>query len=207
KHPVYYQRYDRAFSARGFRPTSILEVGVHSGESTKVFSSVFPDAKIVGIDIKRKKIDFSDYPMVTYLQADQGDATALHAILEEYFPTGVDLVIDDASHIGSLSRATWDAVFPHVRSGGLYIVEDWGTGYWDDFPDGGRFQEYSATLSNGRPPRRLPSHDFGMIGFVKSLVDYTSEAEIRDTQASSATRNSRVAVLEFSQSIVIADKK
>jgi hypothetical protein len=61
KHPTYYQRYDRAFAVRNFRPASILEVGVHVGESTKVFSSAFPEAKIVAIDKASKEIDFSDY--------------------------------------------------------------------------------------------------------------------------------------------------
>ena len=58
KHPTYYQRYDRAFAVRNFRPASILEVGVHVGESTKVFSSAFPEAKIVAIDKASKEIDF-----------------------------------------------------------------------------------------------------------------------------------------------------
>jgi hypothetical protein len=90
----------------------------------------------------------------------------------------VDLVIDDASHIGHLSRLTFDYVFPYVTNGGLYIVEDWGTGYWDTWIDGSGFMDSKVPATAGRIARRVPSHDFGMVGFVKSLVDYTATDDI-----------------------------
>ncbi|HUV09939.1 MAG TPA: hypothetical protein VMX12_03105, partial [Acidimicrobiia bacterium] len=37
-----------------------------------------------------------------------------------------------------------------------YAIEDWGTGYWESWPDGAQFE---------------PDHTAGMVGFVKSLVD------------------------------------
>jgi hypothetical protein len=206
KPPVYYQRYDQAFAARNFRPTTMLEVGVHMGESTKVFSSVFPEATIVGIDIKKNDIDFSGFPQITYLEADQTKPDVLNRIMDEHFPNGIDLVIDDASHIGSFTKITFDTVFPRVRRGGLYIVEDWGTGYWDDFPDGGRYQEYPLNFFDGHPPKRLPSHDYGMVGFIKSLVDYTGEGDMRVTQAAPRLHQNRIHILEVSPGICIAEK-
>lgn len=206
KPPGYYLRYDEAFGAKGFVPGTILEVGVHLGESTKVFSSVYPDAKIVGLDIKKNNIDFSRYPKVTYLEADQGNKSVLEVIIKEHFPDGIDLVIDDASHIGSLSHITFHTVFPHVRSRGIYVVEDWGTGYWDTFPDGGRFQDYPLSFHDGNLPKRLPSHDYGMVGFVKSLVDLTSESDIRLSEAHPVKHANRIRTLEFSPGMCIAEK-
>jgi hypothetical protein len=60
-------------------------------------------------------------------------------LIRQRFPFGFDLVMDDTSHVGALSHITFHAVFPHFKGGGIYIVEDWGSGYWDDWPDGGRF--------------------------------------------------------------------
>lgn len=175
KPPGYYNRYDAVFTAHNLNPTRILEVGVHMGESTKVFSQRYPDARIVGVDLVQNDIDFSGFPQVTYLQCDQSDRNKLGAIVKTYFPDGIDLVIDDASHIGYLSRVTFDVVFPFVRSGGIYLIEDWGTGYWPGFEDGDRYQEFSVAPSpTGKFPRRLPSFDAGMVGFVKSLVDLTT---------------------------------
>jgi len=206
KPPGYYEKYDRVFLSKQFTPERILEVGVHLGESTKLFAKAYPNAKIVALDIKLAEIDFSACPNVTYLQADQSDRGRMEGIIEEHFPDGIDLVVDDASHIGYLSKATFDIVFPHVRGKGIYIVEDWGTGYWDNFLDGARFQEFPVSIHDGRLPRRIPSHDFGMVGFVKSLVDYTSESDIRPNEADPPTRTNRVASLQFFPGICIAEK-
>jgi hypothetical protein len=207
KNPWYYLRYDDFFRGNNFKPTGILEVGVHKGESTKVFAQAFPHAKIVALDLNRySDVDFAAFPNVTYLQANQTDAARLHQIIQCEFSSGFDLVIDDASHVGAFSKMTFDAVFPQLNPGGIYIVEDWGTGYWDDFTDGSRFQEYPLTFHDSNIPRRLPSHDFGMVGFVKSLVDMTSESDIRLRQSDPVKHKSRIEKLEISGAICIALK-
>src|SRR5271166_596798 len=207
KQPLYYQRYDAFFRNHGFRPTGILEVGVHRGESTKVFAAAFPNAKIVAIDLVRyDDVDFSKFPNIIYVEANQTDATSLRQVMQREFPSGFDLVIDDASHIGAYSRATFDAVFPHLSPGGIYIVEDWGTGYFDDFIDGGRFQDYPLSFHDGNIPRRLPSHDCGMVGFVKSLVDMTAGPDIRAKMSDQPVHQAQIETLEFSPAICIALK-
>jgi hypothetical protein len=45
-----------------------------------------------------------------------------------------------------------------------------------------------------------------MVGFVKSLVDLTSEADIRCSQSDAPTRINRIKSLEFSPGICIAEK-
>jgi hypothetical protein len=207
KHPGYYSRYDRFFRNNDFVPTGILEIGVHQGESTKVFATAYPDAKIVALDLKRyDHLDFSDFGNITYLGADQTDRQRLEEVIKDEFSAGFDLVIEDASHIGAYAHITFHTVFPHLKPGGIYIVEDWGTGYFDDFVDGGRFQDYPLNFHDGNVPRRLPSHDFGMVGFVKSLVDMTSEPDIRNKMSDSPKHKARIETLEFSEAICIAMK-
>ena len=47
------------------------------------------------------------------------------------------MIINDASHIGQLTRtAFWHLFDNHLKGGGLYTIEDWGIGYLDDFADG-----------------------------------------------------------------------
>ena len=41
------------------------------------------------------------------------------------FPNGIDLVVDDASHLYEQSKATFAMLFPMVNVGGEYILEDW----------------------------------------------------------------------------------
>jgi hypothetical protein len=207
KPPGFYSRYDRFFRNNKFTPTGILEIGVHQGESTKVFATVYPDTKIVALDLQRyDHLDFTDFPNITYLGGDQTDRQRLEAVIETEFPAGFDLVVEDASHIGAYSHITFHTVFPLLNPGGIYIVEDWGTGYFDDFIDGGRFQEYPLNFHEGNVPRRLPSHDFGMVGFVKSLVDMTSEPDIRNKMSDPRGNAARIETLEFSAAICMAMK-
>lgn len=184
----YYEIIEQAVREVELAPKSILEIGVYKGESTKVFSRRFPAAHIVAVDLNLADIDFSNCRNVRYLQCDQTDATKLRAICEEYFPNGLDLVVEDASHIGHLSRLTFDIVFPLVKSGGLYIIEDWGTGYWDTWIDGGGFSDCRVPATTGKIARTIHSHNLGMVGFVKSLVDYTATDDIADDRAIARTR-------------------
>jgi hypothetical protein len=58
-------------------------------------------------------------------------------------------VIDDASHEYGLSRASFEIVFPRLRTGGLYVIEDWQWAHIDGpaYQSGGRFAGKPA-LSN-----------------------------------------------------------
>jgi hypothetical protein len=234
-HPVskplsYYSRYQDFLLHHDLQPKSILEVGTFEGESTKIFSRAFPEAKIVSVDIKMRDIDFSEFKNVYYEKGDQSDPKSLNSIVEEHFNDGIDLVIEDASHIGYLSKITFLEIFPDVVPGGAYFIEDWGTGYWDSWSDGRRMGEkkllqrdrlsktshssnYNAWLRKKISRvgyklglTRMHTHDHGMVGFVKSLVDLTHEDAIRDTQSSPQKYTSRIRVLEFGPGVCMVIK-
>jgi hypothetical protein len=60
---------------------------------------------------------------------DQGDTDAVLEALEAHLgSTPVDLVVDDASHEVGRTRAAFDALFPRLRPGGHYVIEDWPVG-------------------------------------------------------------------------------
>ena len=46
------------------------------------------------------------------------------------FPKGIDLVVDDASHLYEQTKATFAMLFPLVRPGGNYVIEDWSWAHW-----------------------------------------------------------------------------
>jgi hypothetical protein len=48
----------------------------------------------------------------------------LHIIATEFGAMPLDLVSDDASHLLRETRASFNALFPRLRSGGEYIIED-----------------------------------------------------------------------------------
>jgi hypothetical protein len=112
--------------------------------------------------------------IVRYIQADQKDVQKLAEIIKQEFPEGIDFVIEDASHIGALSHITFFTVFPYLKAGGVYIVEDWGTGYMDDWSDGKGYKAHDIDF-HSQGSNRIKSHDYGMVGFVKSLIDLTHD--------------------------------
>ena len=57
---------------------------------------------------------------------DQGDRFALSSFVDSHRPgIGFDLIIDDASHMLGPTKTSFEVLFPRLRPGGLYFVEDW----------------------------------------------------------------------------------
>jgi len=201
----YYEKYEKFLERIQLTPRNILEIGVYEGESMRIFAEAYPDSLIVGVDISLMP-NLPIYPNVVYRQLSQTDSSGLKEMVLECFPRGVDLVIDDASHIGSSSKIAFETLFPLLRSGGAYFIEDWGTGYWESWPDGSRYFEPRVIAKERESWTRIESCDFGMVGFVKSLVDLTHESAIRRRLEDIPTRRSRISSLEFSEGVVMALK-
>jgi hypothetical protein len=163
--------YEALFAPLADLPLNILEIGVYKGVSVRTLASYFASARIVGLDLSLPAIDPSRYPSVSLFVCDQRDAAGMGAICDRLMPGGIDIVIDDASHVGEYSFVTYRALFPRVKAGGLYIVEDWATGYWPHWGDGAEFSGPSLQDRSNGYVRRIVSHDYGMVGFVKSLID------------------------------------
>jgi hypothetical protein len=173
----------------------------------KVFASYFAGGTIIGVDLHLKPIDFSDYPNVIARCGDQTDRDFLTKLADERAPNGIDIVIDDASHIGYPSLKTFEILFDRVKPGGLYVVEDWGTGYWNDWIDGGAYQMNNHEPYHDEFPKRIVSHDFGMVGFVKHLVDHVGREAIRPTRTSDKRSAQSVAAMHIFPGTVVLEKK
>jgi SAM-dependent methyltransferase len=176
-----YQVYETFISAlRQRKAGAVLELGVFEGASLKILGTYFPNAKIVGVDIIDRSIDLSGFSNIKVFVGDQSDEDFIGSLLGSNGIDELDLVIDDASHVGWFSRESFRFLFPKLRSGGIYIIEDWGTGYWSEWPDGSSFQSNEPISGAGTFPKRFVSHDNGMVGFIKSLVDEVGYADIKE---------------------------
>jgi len=97
-----------------------------------------------------------------------------------------DFIIDDCSHrAAETSISFWHLFHDHLRPGGIYAIEDWGTGYWSDFGDRGE----------------------GMVGFVKSLVDECGRNDReRGSWGGRSAARSEIASLTVMPGLAIARK-
>src|SRR4029453_329715 len=105
-------------------PTSILEIGVKGGGSAAMWKGLFPSASVVGLDIKLRRWPTRQPPEdgVVFLGGDKTDSGRLGEIAAKYGP--FDLVIDDGSHVTDHVAGTLRSLLPHVRPGGIYVIED-----------------------------------------------------------------------------------
>jgi hypothetical protein len=166
-----------------YRRCTLLELGVWGGDSLAMWRDGLPRATIVGLDLNPPEIDLG--PRVHLVRGDQTDGELLRRVRHKHAPNGFDVVIDDASHLGVTTARSLQRLYTeHLRPGGLYFIEDWGTGYLADWPDGAEIKgtvgvgELDSSPSevdpDGTRPVHLPSHDVGMVGLVKRLVDHVA---------------------------------
>jgi hypothetical protein len=111
-------------------PRTVMEVGMYEGGSLVLFDKLYKPKTLVGIDLRAAPIEaLEDYRrrhphvITVYGQAQQDKGTA--DIARRFFPDGIDLVVDDASHHFEETRATFELLFPLVSPGGHYVIEDW----------------------------------------------------------------------------------
>ena len=127
----YAVKYDKILSPFRESFLSVLEIGVSQGQSIKMWTDYFPKATIHGADISpASKICESYSNRVKFHLIDQRDEAQLKN-LEQFSP--FDLIIDDGNHFWMEQILTFQTLFPYLKSGGIYIVEDTTTSYWEEY--------------------------------------------------------------------------
>ncbi len=193
--------YDKAFGNRRRESLKILQLGVHKGESLRMWTSVFPKAEIVGVDTNCPELKDR---RVTLHEGEQTDHRFLTQLGLKHAPTGFDLVIDNASHIGAKSLKSFWTIFPRfVKAGGAYSIEDWGTGYSEAWSDGGTPDHIGCPSIDVEVVQ--PGHGLGMVGFIKQLIDEVGLADITDAERGlPPTQQSLIERLEIAPGIAMA---
>lgn len=154
KYHNYTKTYWNLFKDLRYNPVTLLELGIgdinsenREGQSLNMWSEFFPIGKIYGIDIDLEKVSrYDTHPKITTFWADQTSKIELESIAQK--TNGFDIVIDDASHIQSKTIASFEILWPWVRSKGFYIVEDTVTSYWYNWEGGLPFNFDNNTIMN-----------------------------------------------------------
>jgi hypothetical protein len=117
----YTELYERLFFPWKDEPITILEIGIANGGSLAMWQEYFTQARIVAVDIL-PKTQF-DTPRVTTLMGDQANREHLQAAVTAA-SGGAHIVIDDGGHTMAQQQVSLGYLFPHVRPGGYYVIED-----------------------------------------------------------------------------------
>jgi hypothetical protein len=157
----YAKHYQEHFHAIRNRSLNILEIGIggyqdlmSGGESLRMWKSYFPCSRVYGIDIHDKTMH--DEPRIKTFRGSQADEAFLRYVADQIGP--IDIIIDDGSHVNEHVIKSFSVLFPLLKLGGIYAIEDLQTSYWDEsFGGWGGSQDLSAAHTS--------------MNFLKSLTD------------------------------------
>jgi hypothetical protein len=126
------------------RPVSLLEIGVQNGGSLEIWSRCLPPgSRIVGIDVDPACAGLDLGPQVQVLAGDASDPATLDRLLGG---ARFDVIVDDGSHRSEHVIQSFEACFPRLAPGGLYLVEDLHCSYFEAF--GGGFRRPGAAMEH-----------------------------------------------------------
>ncbi|MGB0505427.1 MAG: hypothetical protein ACPGGK_04455 [Pikeienuella sp.] len=131
----YTELYNMLFLPYRGRKVTLLEMGLQADDaklgfdkeqetgappSIAMWLEYFPKANIIGLDIS----DFSKYQAdrFTFVRCDMSERANIEAAGEQ-IPVP-DIILDDASHASKHQQDAFLALFPKLKSGGLYIIEN-----------------------------------------------------------------------------------
>ena len=196
---AYYEQY---FAPLVDKPVTLLELGVYKGASLELFASYFENGLILGLDANPVERVFSS-PRIRFYQGLQDDSALYARIKQENNLTSLNIVIDDCSHIGSLTLDSFKLLFPLLASGGFYVIEDWGTGYWPKWPGG---KAFDSSLHFNQNNEQFFSHQNGIPGFIKQLVDEVAMADVTDRRGLNSSAASLFEFVHIYPGIVFVKK-
>ncbi|MCG5435258.1 class I SAM-dependent methyltransferase [Micromonospora foliorum] len=167
--------YERHFAPLREQELTIVELGIggyaipgSGGGSLRMWKRHFPRALVYGVDMFDKSAAAEQ--RVFPIQGDLSDPDFVGSLPERLGP--LDIVIDDGSHACADVILAFNALFPALRPGGLYVIEDLQTSYWPSY-GGNATNLHDASTS---------------MGFLKQLLDGLNHEEHDAAGSSRPTR-------------------
>jgi hypothetical protein len=168
--------YDELFTPLRDKPITFLELGwgewdpelrTHAnpnvgGRSAAMWREYFTKAQIHVIDIEGKVNTVKGVELHQGSQDDPVFLAGLHDAAGDF-----DIVIDDASHISSLTIASFNILWPYVKPGGYYVVEDLFSSYHPWY--------YDENQADENPDTTRPT----AMAFLKGLTDEVNYRGVR----------------------------
>lgn len=127
----YTRHYHRYFDVLRHRPIRFLEIGLCRGlfenwaqddvPSIRMWLKYFPQAVIYGYDIS--DFSFFCHDRFRFFQGDQGSREDLIRFAKT-LDGPLDIILEDGSHASHHQQISLGVLFPYLKPGGVYIIED-----------------------------------------------------------------------------------
>jgi len=125
--------YEAEFGPRAAEVEKVLEIGVFNGASHRMWLSFFPNAKVYGLENGQygQEDQWPDSERFIAYGGNQGKLSDLWHVGEEAGP--FDLIVDDGGHTMWQQQLSFAALWPYVKPGGWYVIEDLHTSLCEAF--------------------------------------------------------------------------
>jgi SAM-dependent methyltransferase len=153
------ETYVRILSGSEIKFHNILELGIMRGGSCAFFNTLLAPRNHLAIDICERESGLGHFAELVSLDGrkfaarydvSQTDTDCIARLFAEMSGTDAvfDLIIDDASHDYDLTLKAFNGLFPLLRPGGIYALEDWGWAHWGPWQDPNHPSFASPAMSN-----------------------------------------------------------
>ena len=120
---------------REYTPKNVVELGIFRGGSVAFLQLVAKPERLLALDISPDRQEFLDRFILheglaenvrAEYGVDQADSEKVSSLTREFMGEGrcLDFVVDDASHLLSPTRSSFETLFPLLRPGRSYVIED-----------------------------------------------------------------------------------
>lgn len=127
----YLPHYEKILSHLRDSHIKILEIGVFKGASIRMWREYFPNAEIHCVDIN--EINLSDLNNVTMHIVDCDSKESLKSFAEKLGE--FDVIIDDGGHTMRQQQNALEVLWPNLKKGGIFIMEDMHTSIKEFYPE------------------------------------------------------------------------
>lgn len=117
----YTHYYDMLFASQRESVRKVVEIGIDTGASLRMWRDYFPNAAIYGLDVDPNKLFSED--RIECLLCEQGSTGSLFDVSVR-IGGGVNFILDDGSHRPDHQVTSAIALMPLLAPGGIYIIED-----------------------------------------------------------------------------------
>jgi hypothetical protein len=140
------ETYLRVLTSSETQFSNVLELGIMRGGSCVFFNTLLAPQNHLAIDICERENSLENFAQLISLEGrkfvsrydvSQIDINRIAQLVSEMSGSSavLDLIIDDASHDYDLTLKAFNGLFPLLRSGGIYALEDWGWAHWIPWQD------------------------------------------------------------------------
>uniref|UniRef100_A0A6M3KC96 Putative methyltransferase n=1 Tax=viral metagenome TaxID=1070528 RepID=A0A6M3KC96_9ZZZZ len=104
--------------------------------SLRMWKDYFPFGQIYSIDIYDKRKFQED--RIHIFKGSQTDELFLLTVIKS-MGGAPDIIIDDGSHVNYHVIYSFEILFPFLKNGGIYVIEDCQTSYWPEYRGGSTY--------------------------------------------------------------------